>query len=893
MDPFVGRRRELATLRARLDDARQGRPWVVAVQGPAGIGKRRCSGSSWRRRRAREHRRGRRAREGADEDHPRRLRGRTGIHGLREAARSPRPTRLRGAGPAGAVERGPGRGAARPWPRDGQRRSRSSPTPAYWGCSVRSRAPVPSSSSSTTCARRTARRCARWYSRCAGWWPTRCWSCWRRATTRARSCRRACAGSCRRPRRHRASRRPGRGRPRELAGGWDRGAARPRRAAAGDGTRGNPLHARAVLGGCRARRGAGRVGAPAPAAPAPRSFRRLVGDRYAACAERHRRLVDAAAVLGMRSPLPLAASVGEVGEPVQAVDEAVARGLLIAETAAHPSASAFPDPLVRSAVHDALGRLGAGRCTSPPPSWSRARSRCWITGSPRRRPWTVRSPTTSRRSPAGRPRPAVAERHAPLVESARLCPDRDKGRRRLLVALSWMLQAATRRVPPRSRRAACPARRAAARQRARRARHGPRRSGRGRGDDDSAWKQGGGTGSGGDGEITGEWLRRSRCRGAVHRSAGSRVRRPSTGRSAPWTSGREQRRPRARTYLANGLATGADGRGVRGARGAQGEATDPEVASLRPRSARGCSDGQGRPGRRARRLWRVATRAESRHAEDRGVRLRLAGAGRIPGGAWDDAVVHAERAVAMNGESTRADLVDGRRDRRPCPPPGGSGLRRRRPRPAPRPVSAGLGAVRRRGGDEPGPPRRPLRRADPGRRPGAGPDVPVRRGRRAGFWAWQDLCAEGLVGVGRVEEADALGDRTRSGPPSAAGCRRSRASRARGRVRPPRAADRAEAAFERALDAAGQVRLPFERGKVELAAGGSCPARAVVAGRGSAHERGGRVGPRRRAVRARCRVSWRLGAPRPRATAAGRRLTSQELVVAPLAAAGRTNRDRR
>ena len=53
MDPFVGRRRELAALRARLGDARQGRPWVVAVQGPAGIGKTALLGQFLRRRRGR------------------------------------------------------------------------------------------------------------------------------------------------------------------------------------------------------------------------------------------------------------------------------------------------------------------------------------------------------------------------------------------------------------------------------------------------------------------------------------------------------------------------------------------------------------------------------------------------------------------------------------------------------------------------------------------------------------------------------------------------------------------------------------------------------------------------------------------------------------------------
>ena len=39
MVPFVGRQPELAVLRARLADALAGRPQIVQIQGPAGIGK--------------------------------------------------------------------------------------------------------------------------------------------------------------------------------------------------------------------------------------------------------------------------------------------------------------------------------------------------------------------------------------------------------------------------------------------------------------------------------------------------------------------------------------------------------------------------------------------------------------------------------------------------------------------------------------------------------------------------------------------------------------------------------------------------------------------------------------------------------------------------------------
>jgi DNA-binding CsgD family transcriptional regulator len=174
---------------------------------------------------------------------------------------------------------------------------------------------------------------------------------------------------------------------------------------------------------------------------------------------------------------------------------------------------------------------------------------------------------------------------------------------------------------------------------------------------------------------------------------------------------------------------------------------------------------------------------------------------------------------------------------------------------------------------------------------------PIRDGvDEPGFWAWQDLYAEGLVGVGRAEEAGEL-----LVPHEERAAARGRASsvarlaRARGRVeaacgRP----DRATAAFERALDAAGRVPLPFERAKAELAAGGFLR----------------RAGRRRRAVElltaalatfdrlgaapyaARCRVELAGSGLSPAARdGQGVRLTSQELVVVRLAAGGATNRE--
>ena len=254
--------------------------------------------------------------------------------------------------------------------------------------------------SSTTCTGRTSRPRAPSFFALRRLVPTRCWCCSRCATTPSRSfgepaqdrlgsprCRRARAG----PRRARAAgaARSSGGRVAPLRG------ARLLR----DGTHGNPLHVRR---GTR-REPSRAVERPGKPLPSPRSFRRLVGDRYAACGAETRDLLDAAAVLGVRAALPLAAAVGGVTEPVQAVDEAVRRGLLVADTARHPWTLAFPHPLVRSApctTHSA--RPGARRCTSPPPGSSTTRSRCCTTGSPPPPRSTPRSPTISRGSPTVR-----------------------------------------------------------------------------------------------------------------------------------------------------------------------------------------------------------------------------------------------------------------------------------------------------------------------------------------------------------------------------------------------------------------------------------------------------------------------------------------------------------
>lgn len=117
-----------------------------------------------------------------------------------------------------------------------------------------------------------------------------------------------------------------------------------------DHTRGSPLHARALLEELSP--DDLRSGGPLPA---PRAYSSLVLSRLAALAAPARDLVVAAACLGPRCPLGLAARVAGVDDPGAAVDAAVEAGLLSARSRAAGWELAFSHPLVRAAVYEDLG----------------------------------------------------------------------------------------------------------------------------------------------------------------------------------------------------------------------------------------------------------------------------------------------------------------------------------------------------------------------------------------------------------------------------------------------------------------------------------------------------------------------------------------------------------
>ncbi|WP_405624723.1 AAA family ATPase [Streptomyces sp. NBC_00016] len=115
-------------------------------------------------------------------------------------------------------------------------------------------------------------------------------------------------------------------------------------------TDGNPLHTRALLQQLPAEV----LGGGGVSLPAPRAYERLIAERLEACAPDTRRLVGAVSVLGTSSPVHLAAQIGTVPDPLEALSEAMARELLEEGTVGSVPRAVFPHPLLRAAVYHAL-----------------------------------------------------------------------------------------------------------------------------------------------------------------------------------------------------------------------------------------------------------------------------------------------------------------------------------------------------------------------------------------------------------------------------------------------------------------------------------------------------------------------------------------------------------
>ena len=115
-------------------------------------------------------------------------------------------------------------------------------------------------------------------------------------------------------------------------------------------TLGNARHVLALLAETPADRWRGWE----PVLPAPRMFSRTIGRRLAACSDRARRFVEAAAVVGDGATMAAAAALAEVDGSLSEVEEACAAGLLDASACATPGSLAFAHPLVRAAVYGQL-----------------------------------------------------------------------------------------------------------------------------------------------------------------------------------------------------------------------------------------------------------------------------------------------------------------------------------------------------------------------------------------------------------------------------------------------------------------------------------------------------------------------------------------------------------
>ncbi len=122
-----------------------------------------------------------------------------------------------------------------------------------------------------------------------------------------------------------------------------------------DHTGGNPLHVGALVREVPFER----MTAPGPL-PAPRSFATLVISRLASCSDEAQRMITALAVLGREAPLDACARVAGVREPVAAVDELVRHRLVELSDGDPELAVRFAHDLVHASV---LGDLSPGERT--------------------------------------------------------------------------------------------------------------------------------------------------------------------------------------------------------------------------------------------------------------------------------------------------------------------------------------------------------------------------------------------------------------------------------------------------------------------------------------------------------------------------------------------------
>ena len=200
---------------------------------------------------------------------------------------------------------------------------------------------------------------------------------------------------------------------------------------------GNPLYTRALLDEL-----------PAEAwhrhdsLPAPRSFAAIVRRRVEACSEDAARLLEAVAVLGPRSPLAIAASLGGVEQPFDALEETSDAGLLRWVDAPPIPAPAFAHPLVAAAVYDQIGpgrraHLHALAADLVEDESTALRHLAAAAAGPDA-DLAHRLEQLAERKAAGQCMESAA---MAMVSASRLSPGRPEREERLLRAVDWMLAA--------------------------------------------------------------------------------------------------------------------------------------------------------------------------------------------------------------------------------------------------------------------------------------------------------------------------------------------------------------------------------------------------------------------------------------------------------------------
>lgn len=662
------------------------------------------------------------------------------------------------------------------------------------------------------------------------------------------------------------------------------------------GTQGNPLHARALLEEFPPTE----WGSEDRLLPSPRSFRRLVEDRYSVCAEPTRTLIDAAAVLRPNTPLPLASALAGLSDPLQALDEATRSELLEASEARSPWTLSFAHPLVRAAVYDALGParrhvLHTRAAALVADETEALRHRVAAAVAPDE---TLASDLT-RMAEGEASRQAWQSAAAHLAAASRLSPDPAEAQRRVLHSVLWTMlrgDAAT---------AAAYAEEIAGYE------AGPLRDAvlgsLGMANEDPAtaerrlavaWAECSPTE---DPEVAAivAVLTAIHCYGRLDADATLAWCDRALAASAPGTATRAV----AQTYLLHGL--GYTGRRAEFAAAAAAAQDQPEQASplwLNPRGARGVLRlvDDDLDGARAD-LESVATTA-SRLGILNTASFAFAYLARAEwvAGAWDDALVHAERAVAINLQSDFGFLqtaVGGIAALVPVSRGDWAAAESQLAAMTVTPVGyersvVALGMAQARLGEARGSAAATLTALEP-----------VRRFRQRGavdepgFWPWQDLYADALVSAGRADEAD--GFLTPHEELAAARGRRTtmaRLARARGRVeaalgRP----ESAEASYRFALATLDGLEVPFERARVELAFGRflrrSGQRRRAADLLGLAQDRFLALGAAPYAEQSAKELAASGLTPTRRLGRDPTSLTSQELVVARLAAQGRSNRE--